>query len=59
MYTAHFIDDNWSLQSYVLATRMFDGKHTAENVKEHFCTVVKKFVPLVEKIFCVVLSQKK
>ena len=32
---------------------MFDGRHTAENVKEHFCTVVKEFVPL-EKISCVV-----
>ena len=40
--SAHFIDENWSLQSYVLATRMFDGRHTAENVKEHLCTVVKE-----------------
>ena len=31
MYTAH--DGNWSLQSYVLATQMFDGRHTAENVR--------------------------
>ena len=53
MYTAHFIDDNWSLQSYVVATRMFDGRHTAENVKEHFCTVVKEFV-LLKKISCIV-----
>ena len=44
--TAHFIDDNWSLQSYVVATQMFDGRHTTENIKEHFCTVVKEFVPL-------------
>ena len=53
MYTAHFIDGNWSLQSYVLATRMFDGRHTAENVKEHLCTVVKEFVSL-KKVSCVV-----
>lgn len=52
-YTVHFIDNDWSLQSYVLATRMFDGRHTADNVKEHFCTVVKEFVQL-EKITCVV-----
>ena len=53
MYTTHFIDDSWSLQSYVVATRMFDGRHTAENVKEHFCTVVKEFVPL-KNISCII-----
>jgi len=52
-YTVHFIDDQWRLQSYVLATRMFDGRHTAENITEHLCTVVKEFIPL-EKISCVV-----
>ena len=51
-YTAHFIDGNWSLQSYVLATRMFDGRHTAENVEEHLCTVVKEFVPLKKGTLC-------
>ena len=35
---------------------MFDGRHTAENVKEHFCTVVKEFVPL-KKIFCIVHNE--
>ena len=34
-YTTHFIDDNWGLQSYVLAIQMYDGRHTAENIKEH------------------------
>ena len=47
MYAAHFINDNWSLQSYILATRMFDGRHTAENIKEHFA-VVKEFIQLVK-----------
>ena len=46
MHNAHFIDGNWSLQSYVLATRMFDGRHTAKNVKKHLCAVVKEFIPL-------------
>ena len=34
-YTTHFIDDNWGLQSYVLAIQMYDGRHTAKNIKEH------------------------
>ena len=53
-YTAHFIDGNWSLQSYVLATQIFNGRHTAENVKEHLCIVVKEFVPLKRYVCCVV-----
>ena len=39
-YTAHFIDGNWSLRSYVLATHR---RHTAEDVKEHLCTVIRNF----------------
>ena len=34
-YTTHFIDDNRGLQSYALAIQMYDGRHTAENIKEH------------------------
>ena len=45
-YAAHCFDDNLNLQSYVLATWMFDGRHTAENVRELLCTVVKEFVSL-------------
>ena len=52
-YIANFIDDNWSLQSCVLVTQIFDVRHTAGNIKEHLCTVVKKFVPL-KNISCVV-----
>ena len=32
---------------------MFDGRHTAGNVKEHFCKVVKEFMPL-KNISCIV-----
>ena len=35
-YTVHSIDDQWRLQNYVLVTRMFDGRHTAENITEHY-----------------------
>ena len=45
-YTVHFIDSEWSLQSYVLATRVMDGRHTAVNIAQHLCTVVKEFLPL-------------
>lgn len=46
MHIAHFIDDNWSLQSYVLASLMVDGRYMVENIKEDLCTVVKGFVQL-------------
>ena len=29
-YTVHFLDANWDLQSFVLATRPIDGSHTAQ-----------------------------
>ena len=45
-YTVHFIDSEWSLQSYVLATRVMDGRHTAVNIVQHLRTVVKEFLPL-------------
>ena len=45
-YTVHFIDSEWSLQSYVLATRVMDGRHTGVNIAQHLCTVVKEFLPL-------------
>ena len=48
----HFIDDKWSLQSYVLTTRLFDGKRTTENVKEFLYSGEGIFV--LEKIYCVV-----
>jgi len=45
-YTVHFIDNEWCFKSYVLATRVIDGRHTAVNVAQHFQTVVKEFLPL-------------
>jgi len=45
-YTVHFNDSEWCLKSYVLATRVIDGRHTAVNVAQHFRTVVKEFLPL-------------
>ena len=52
-YTIHFIDSEWCLNSYVLATRIIDGRHTAINIVQHLHTVVKEFLPL-DKICCVV-----
>ena len=52
-YTIHFIDSEWCLKSYVLATRIIDGRHTAVNIVQHLRTVVKEFLPL-DKICCVV-----
>ena len=46
IHIVHFIDDNWSLQSYVLASLMVDGRYIVENIKEHLCTVGKGFVQL-------------
>ena len=51
-YPVHFIDDEWSLQSYVLTTRLFDGKRTTENVKEFLYSGEGIFI--LEKISCVV-----
>ena len=31
-YTIHFIDSEWCLKSYVLATQVIDGRHTAVNM---------------------------
>ena len=30
--TAHFIDSNWSMKSYVLTTKVLNTKHTSENI---------------------------
>ena len=45
-YTIHFIDSEWCLKSYVLATQVIDGRHTAINIAQHLRTVVKEFLPL-------------
>ena len=52
-YTIYFIDGEWCLKSYVLATQIIDGRHTAVNIVQHLRTVVKEFLPL-NKICCVV-----
>ena len=49
MHIAHFIDDNWSLQSYVLASLMVDGRYIVENIKGHLCTVGRDLFSLKEK----------
>ena len=52
-YTIHFNDSEWCLKSYVLTTRIIDGRHTAVKIAQHLQTVVREFLPL-KKICCVI-----
>ena len=35
-FTAYFLDENWTLHSFVLIASEFPGSHTAEGVKTKF-----------------------
>jgi hypothetical protein len=37
--TAHFVDQDWRLQSYVIAFRYIPGSHTGRNIADTFVTV--------------------
>lgn len=41
--TVHFIDEEWKLNSFVLATDSFKGRHTAENIAEAYDNVIEKY----------------
>ena len=42
-YTAHFISDAWTLESFVLQTSLFPGHHTAVNIAEHAAAACATF----------------
>ena len=52
-YTVHFLDANWDLQSFVLATRPIDGSHTAANIADHVQSIAVEF-GIEEKIVAIV-----
>ena len=41
--TAHYVDDNWKLQSAVLDFKVFSGRTTGERVYDDIISVLKKF----------------
>jgi hypothetical protein len=49
-FTGYFIDDQWNLKSYVLETAVEDPCHTADNLKDITCDVMKLWkIPLDEQ----------
>lgn len=41
--SVHFLDSNWELQGYGLATCLVDGSHTAANLADHVQPIAEKF----------------
>ena len=43
MITAHYIDESWVLQAYVLETLPFPERHTGVNIAEKLKRVVEEW----------------
>ena len=41
--SVHFIDEDWKLNSFVLAADSFPGRHTAENIAQAYNNKIEKF----------------
>jgi hypothetical protein len=50
--TCHWIDDNWVLQKRVLAYRVFDERHTANNIYKLIKQILEEYL-LESKIFSI------
>ncbi|XP_065197184.1 zinc finger BED domain-containing protein 4-like [Sycon ciliatum] len=57
-FTAHFLDDNWDLQSVVLATRPLDDRHTAVNIAAQLKEIVEEF-GISEKVVAIVHDEAR
>ena len=54
--TAHFIDRQWHLVTFVLATLQFPGSHTGICIAEKICATVKD-VNAQDKVVCIVQDE--
>ncbi|XP_066163515.1 zinc finger BED domain-containing protein RICESLEEPER 1-like [Oryza sativa Japonica Group] len=52
---AHFVDDNWEIQKRIIALKLIDVAHTADNIAERISMVVQEF-DLTNKIFAITLD---
>jgi hypothetical protein len=50
--TCHWIDDDWILQKRVIAYRVFDERHTAENIYRLIKQILEEYL-LESKIFSI------
>ena len=41
--TAHYIDNDWVLQKWVIAFKVFDESHTVDNIYMMLKTIFKKY----------------
>lgn len=53
--TAHYVDDNWKLQSTLLEFRMIEGCHSGKNLAEHLLNSLQDF-GLTRKLLCITLD---
>ncbi|XP_065177356.1 uncharacterized protein LOC135808138 [Sycon ciliatum] len=57
-FTAHFLDDNWDLQSVVLGTRPLDDRHTAVNIAAQLKEIVEEF-GISERVVAIVHDEAR
>jgi hypothetical protein len=50
--TCHWVDESFQLQNRLIAYRLFDEAHTAENIAELICQVLSEY-GLLKKVFAV------
>lgn len=52
-YTYHYITDEWCLESRVLKTSLFEGKHTGQNIADDFNRAMIEYKLEDKEVICV------